>query len=139
MNRKENEAVVNRFLLSSLYYIAGLVLIYGIYKFSQNVTGWKLIYEYNMFIWIIGICIVGLGFAIHKKNAYYIVFTVLTAICFGLLHFYWPVISSIYTQTAGKIPVVLTRSFVPYAGCAVLITLLYVYECVYYGLNVKSK
>lgn len=139
MSKRENEAVVNRFLLSSLYYIAGLVLIYGIYKFSQNITGWKLIYEYNMFLWLIGICIAGLAYSIYKKNAYYVVLTVSLMISFAVLHFYWPVISAIYTQTAGKMPVILTRSFVPYTGCVVLATLIYVYECVYYGLNVHSK
>lgn len=139
MSKKENEAVVNRFLLSSLYYIAGLVLIYGIYKFSQNITGIKLIYEYNMFLWLVGLSVAGLAFSIYKKNVYYIVLTVSLTFCFAVLHFYWPVISSLYTQTSGNMPVILTRSFVPYAGCAVLGTLIYVYECVYYGLNVHSK
>ncbi|MBO5454038.1 MAG: hypothetical protein J6A69_08775 [Clostridia bacterium] len=139
MNKKENEAVVNRFLLSSLYYIVGLFAIYGIYKFSQSLTGWKLIFEGNMFLWLIAVCVIGLIVAVVRKNVYYAVMSVALAICLALLHFYWPVITEVYTRMDGRIANILTRSYVPYAGSAVIITALYVYECVYYALNVRSK
>lgn len=139
MNKKENEAVVNRFLLSSLYYILGLFVIYGLYRFSQSPKGFRLIYDYNLFYIISGVCILGLIASIIFKKKYYAVIAVIGAVCFPLLRVYWLVVPSIAKKMGEAAFGVLIRSQIPYAVFAVIITLFYIYECVYYALNVNQR
>jgi len=139
MNKKENEAVVNRFLLSSLYYILGLFVIYGLYKFSQSLTGYRLIYDYNLFYILSVVCVIGFIACVILKNKYYGVITAIGAVCFPMLRAYWLIISKLAPKIGGGISGILIRSQVPYIAFAVLITLFYIFECVYYALNVKQR
>jgi len=133
--KRENEAVVNRFLLSTLYIIIGEFLLFFMYKGSLSVRmaiNMPNILNMLMAISLIGIvaCIVLL--AKNKKSAlYYLVMAGIVLLIALFLRFYYVIkiqaLLDIFMYTAKR-----------YAIAAVFAFLFYVYELVYYFVNVNK-
>ena len=92
-----------------------------------------------MFYILSAVCVIGVIACIIFKNKYYGVITAIGAVCFPLLRIYWLIISKLAPKISGGVSGILIRSQVPYIAFAVLITLFYIFECVYYALNVKQR
>ena len=133
--KRENEAVVNRFLLSTLYIILGEFLLFFMYKGSLSVRtaitmpGILMVLASISAIGIIA-CIV---FMIKgNKNApYYLAISIAVFLITLFLRFYYviniPVLLNIFMYTAKR-----------YGIAAIFALLFYVYEVVYYFMNVNK-
>ena len=134
--RRENEAVVNRFLLSTLYIILGEFLLFFMYKGSLSIR-----MAINMpgiliglaVIAAIGIVICALFLAKGNKNAlYYLAISIATLLIALFLRFYYVI----------NIPVLVNNVFMytakRYGLSAIFAFLFYIYEIVYYFMNVNK-
>lgn len=133
--KRENEAVVNRFLLSTLYIIIGEFLLFFMYKGSLSVRmaiNMPNILNMLMAISLIGIVACILLLAKNKKSAlYYLVMAGIVLLIALFLRFYYVIkiqaLLDIFMYTAKR-----------YAIAAVFAFLFYVYELVYYFVNVNK-
>lgn len=132
--KRENEAVVNRFLLSTLYIILGEFLLFFMYKGSLSIrmainmpgilTGLAVIAA-------IGIIICAILMAKGNKSAlYYLVISAVVLLIALFLRFYYviniPVLLNVFMYTAKR-----------YGISAIFAFLFYIYEIVYYFVNVN--
>ena len=133
--RKENEAVVNRFLLSTLYIILGEFLLFFMYKGSLSVSmaiNMPNILYTLMIISGLGIIACIVLMAKGKKQAlYYLVMAAVVLVIALFLRFYY----LINIQAALDIFMYTKKR---YAAAAVFALLFYVYEIVYYFVNVRK-
>jgi len=133
--KKENEAVVNRFLLSTLYIILGEFLLFFMYKGSLSIR-----MAINMpgilmglaIVAAVGIIISAVLMAKGNKNAlYYLVIGVVMLLISLFLRFYYviniPVLLNVFMYTAKR-----------YAIAAIFMFLFYIYEIVYYFMNASK-
>ena len=133
--KRENEAVVNRFLLSTLYIIIGEFLLFFMYKGSLSIR-----MAINMpgilvglaAIAAIGIVICAILIAKGKKSAlYYLAISIAVLLITLFLRFYYviniPVLLNVFMYTAKR-----------YGIAAIFAFLFYVYEIVYYFMNVNK-
>ena len=133
--KRENEAVVNRFLLSTLYIILGEFLLFFMYKGSLSIR-----MAINMpgiliglaAIALAGVVICAIFLAKGKKSAlYYLAICIAVIIITMFLRFYYviniPVLLNILMFTAKR-----------YAIAAVIALLFYIYEIIYYFVNVNK-
>lgn len=138
MNKKENEAVVNRFLLSSLYFIIGLCATYFLFKLAQNP---KVMLNFNVIVWtVLGLAIIAAAISFFKKNNYYGSIFVVIALFMIVLSIYFPVImANTYELLIAKGLTLFLNSYMPYVIGAGIMALAYIYEIVYYIINVNKK
>lgn len=130
--KRENEAVVNRFLLSTLYIIIGEFLLFFMYKgscSSMAISMPNILYTL-MVISVIGIAVCAFFMIKGKKSAlYYAVLCLIVLIIALFLKFYYVINIQAYLNVV---------FFVSkrYAIAGVFALLFYVYEIVYYFVNV---
>lgn len=133
--KKENEAVVNRFLLSTLYIIIGEFLLFFMYKGSLSVSmaiNMPNILYLLMIISGLGIVACVMLMAKGRKSAlYYLVMAAVVLVIALFLRFYYliniPAFLNVFMYTAKR-----------YAAAAVFALLFYVYEIIYYFVNVRK-
>lgn len=131
--KRENEAVVNRFLLSTLYIIIGEFLLFFMYKGSLSVRmaiNMPNILYVLMVLSLVGIVLCAVLMIKGKKTVlYYGVICLAVLIIALFLRFYYviniPAYLNIVMYTSKR-----------YAIAAVFALLVYVYEIVYYFVNV---
>lgn len=138
MNRKENEAVVNRFLLSSLYFIIGLCLTYFLYKLAQNP---KVMLNFDVIVWtLLALSVLASFIAFFKKNKYYGSIFIVIALFMIVISIYFPVImANMYEFFFAKGLTVFLNSYMPYIIGAGIMAVAYIYEVIHYILNVNKK
>ena len=133
--KRENEAVVNRFLLSTLYIILGEFLLFFMYKCSLSIK-----MAINMpgilvglaTIAAVGIVICAIMAAKGKKMArYYLAISVAALLITLFLRFYYvlsiPALLNILMFTSKR-----------YGISAIFALLFYIYEVIYYFMNVNK-
>ena len=133
--KRENEAVVNRFLLSTLYIILGEFLLFFMYKGSLSTR-----MAINMpgvlmglaVVAAIGIVVCAILAAKGKKFAlYYLAIAVAVLVISLFLRFYYvisiPALLNVLMYTAKR-----------YGISAIFAFLFYIYEIVYYFMNVNK-
>ena len=133
--KKENEAVVNRFLLSTLYIILGEFLLFFMYKGSLSVR--TAITMPGILMVLTVIAVLGIAACVYfmvkgNKNAsYYLAISIAVLLITVFLRFYYviniPVFINVFMYTAKR-----------YAAAAVVALLFYIYEVVYYFMNVNK-
>ena len=130
--KRENEAVVNRFLLSTLYIIIGEFLLFFMYKGSISAMAMSMpsILYTLMVIAVVGIIVCLVLMARGKKTMlYYVVICAVVLIIALFLKFYHVINIQAYLD-------VVYYTSKRYAIAAVFALLVYVYEIVYYFVNV---
>ena len=136
MIKKENEAVVNRFLLSTLYFILGLCGIFALYKMSSSA---RFVMNYKIILYVlIVLFVVATGISIFKKSKYYGVICGCIILCLVVISVYFPIMAKMYDFLTANNLSFLFNSYASYGICAVIMFLFYIYEIVYYALNVKK-
>ena len=132
--RRENEAVVNRFLLSTLYIILGEFLLFFMYKGSVSAMAINMpsILYALMALSGAGIIVCVVFTALGRKNlGYYITICAVVLLIALFLKFYYviniPLYINLVMYTAKR-----------YVAAAVFALLFYVYEVVYYFMNVNK-
>ena len=133
--KRENEAVVNRFLLSTLYIILGEFLLFFMYKGSLSIRmaiNMPGILATLAIIGAIGIAIcLGLLSKGKRTALYYLAISVAVLLIALFLRFYYviniPVLLNIFMYTAKR-----------YGIAAIVAFLFYIYEIVYYFMNVNK-
>ena len=134
MSKKENEAVVNRFLLSTVYIIVFEMFLYFMYNLSCAKYGISILMHLAKIHW--GIAIIGLGlsvyfavryFALKKGSLYHFVIFLVLGLT-GLFLQYIPYVSSFLAA----------YTFRRYTLLALIYLLFYVYEIVVYFLRVNK-
>ena len=133
--KRENEAVVNRFLLSTLYIILGEFLLFFMYKGSlsiQMAINMPGILVGLSVIALIGLVICIVAMAKGNKNAsYYLAICIAVLIITLFLRFYYiiniPALLNVFMFTAKR-----------YGISAIIALLFYIYEIVYYFMNVNK-
>lgn len=133
--KRENEAVVNRFLLSTLYIILGEFLLFFMYKGSLSVRtaitmpGILMVLTVIAALGIIA-CIVFMVKGI-KNASYYLAISIAALLISLFLRFYYviniPVLLNVFMYTAKR-----------YGISAIFAFLFYIYEIIYYFVNVNK-
>ncbi len=133
--KRENEAVVNRFLLSTLYIILGEFLLFFMYKGSLSVR--TAITMPGILMVLASISALGIIACIFfmvkgNKNApYYLAISIAVLLITLFLRFYYviniPALLNVFMYTAKR-----------YVIAAIFALLFYVYEVVYYFMNVNK-
>ncbi len=133
MSKKENEAVVNRFLLSTVYIIVFELFLYFMYKLSCAGFGIGILMHLKTIHW--GIAIVGIGLALYfavrrykgKGSMYHCVLFLVFGLT-GLFLQYIPYVSSFLAA----------YTFRRYCLLSLVYLLFYVYEIFVYFLRVNK-
>lgn len=133
--KRENEAVVNRFLLSTLYIILGEFLLFFMYKGSLSVRTAITMPGILMVLAVISAlgaiaCIIFMAKG-NKSAAYYLAISIAALLISLFLRFYYviniPVLLDVFMYTAKR-----------YGISAIFAFLFYIYEIVYYFMNVNK-
>lgn len=132
--KRENEAVVNRFLLSTLYIILGEFLLFFMYKASctSMAVNMPIIYYALMILGGAGLAISAVFLAMGKKSSlYYLVICAVVLLIALFLKFYYVIDIKAYLD-------VVYFASKRYIIAAVFAVLFYIYEVVYYFMNVNK-
>lgn len=134
--KRENEAVVNRFLLSTLYIILGEFLLFFMYKGSLSIR--MVIAMPGILVALAIIAAIGIiacsifRFKGNKNASYYLAISIAVLVIALFLRFYYVI----------NIPVLLNNVFMftskRYGIAAIFALLFYIYEVVYYFMNVNK-
>ncbi len=134
MSKKENEAVVNRFLLSTVYIIVFEMFLYFMYKLSCGGFGLAVVNSVNEIHW----CIILLGFALSiyfavrhfamkKSGLYHLVIFFVLALTGLFLEYAWTFSTFFGAYVSRR-----------YTLLALVYLLFYVYEIIVYFIRVNK-
>lgn len=135
--KRENEAVVNRFLLSTLYIILGEFLLFFMYKGETSLV--MVMQMPGILYTLMGIAVLGIIACVvlkimgKKNTCYYLTLSIAVLIIALFLKFSYvidikvPFYINIVGQTSKR-----------YGAMAIFAGLLYIYEIVYYFINVNK-
>ena len=133
--KRENEAVVNRFLLSTLYIILGEFLLFFMYKGQLSIK--MAITMPGILVGLSVIALIGLVACIvfmakgNKNASYYLAICIAVLLITLFLRFYYviniPALLNIFMFTAKR-----------YGISAIFALLFYIYEVFYYFMNVNK-
>ena len=78
------------------------------------------------------------GISVVKKSKYYAIMFGCIILCLVVISIYFPIMAEMYNFFASNNMAFLFNSYASYGICAVIMFLFYVYEIVYYALNVRK-
>lgn len=133
MSKRENEAVVNRFLLSTVYIILFEMFLFFMCKYECGKFAFSL-FAYRSFI-LMGIAIIGLALSIYFFVRYFVMKK--GSLYYGILFLVFG-LSGVFLQTIYKFCPYMTDTVKRYGFLSLLYLAFYVYELIVYFVRVNK-